>query len=191
MAVLTTVLCLSGLVLALFVPGVQASRPIGATPEHAQPMRTFVPQWMGKGKFSSGMLFWEADSPRPHSYSQSEEDTVAEARYFHNLHNGTFLELGALDGTTFSNTRFFEEQRGWRGVLIEANREEFEKIPETRTEAIAVHAAICAQSQDVHFISRRSYHQEPGSASAQPATSLNSGSSRWKWTPSQKRLHSS
>ena len=55
----------------------------------------------------------------------------------------------------YSNTRMYEEQRGWRGVLVEPNREEFEKIPSTRPEAIAVHAAICDQAQDVHFISSR------------------------------------
>ena len=33
--------------------------------------------------------------------------------------NGFFIELGANDGITFSNTAFFEFHRGWKGVLIE------------------------------------------------------------------------
>ena len=160
--------CLSAFVLALSILGVHASQPIhtNGIHQHVQPMRTFIPHWMATSKFSSGMLNWQSDSPRGTPYSQDDEDVTAEARYFHNLHNGTFLELGALDGTVFSNTRLYEEQRGWRGVLIEPNREEFEKIPSTRPDAIAVHAAICDQTQDVHFISRRTHHQETKSAGA-------------------------
>jgi len=39
------------------------------------------------------------DSPEGASYSQDQEDILAESHYFHNLHNGTFLEMGALDGS--------------------------------------------------------------------------------------------
>ena len=160
--------CVGALMLALCMLGVHGSEP---EPKHtdlelAQPMRTFIPHWMARSRFSSGMLYWKSESTHGTSCSQDDEDVTAEARYFHNLHNGTFLELGALDGIKFSNTRFFEEQRGWRGVLIEPNREEFEKISRTRPDAVAVHAAICDRTQDVHFISKRTYQQEPGSAGA-------------------------
>jgi hypothetical protein len=36
------------------------------------------------------------------------------------MHGGTFVELGALDGVLFSNTKFYEDTLGWTGVLIEA-----------------------------------------------------------------------
>lgn len=32
---------------------------------------------------------------------------------------GTFLEMGALDGQRVSNTKFFYDDLGWRGVLVE------------------------------------------------------------------------
>jgi len=35
--------------------------------------------------------------------------------------NGFFVECGAADGETFSNSLFFELQRNWTGLLIEAN----------------------------------------------------------------------
>ncbi len=60
-----------------------------------------------------------------------------------------------MTGVGFSNTKFFEESRGWRGLLIEPNRVEYEKIFNNRPEAIAVNAAVCAKNQDVHFISKR------------------------------------
>lgn len=34
-----------------------------------------------------------------------------------------FIECGALDGELFSNTLFFERERNWTGLLIEANEE--------------------------------------------------------------------
>lgn len=34
--------------------------------------------------------------------------------------SGFFVEVGANDGVTFSNTLYFEKFKGWRGLLIEA-----------------------------------------------------------------------
>ena len=36
-----------------------------------------------------------------------------------NKDNGIYIELGANDGLTQSNTAFFEFTRNWQGVLIE------------------------------------------------------------------------
>ena len=40
------------------------------------------------------------------------------ARYL-NFNNGFFIELGANDGISQSNTYYLEKIRGWRGILIE------------------------------------------------------------------------
>lgn len=50
-------------------------------------------------------------------YAQDEEDEAAEQKYFKNMHAGTFVELGATDGELFSNTKFFDDHRGWRVSL--------------------------------------------------------------------------
>lgn len=34
---------------------------------------------------------------------------------------GFFIELGAADGITYSNTYWLEKEKGWRGLLIEPN----------------------------------------------------------------------
>ena len=36
-----------------------------------------------------------------------------------NYNNGYFVELGANDGITQSNSYYFEKYRGWRGTLVE------------------------------------------------------------------------
>ena len=35
-----------------------------------------------------------------------------------NYNNGYFVELGANDGITQSNSYYFEKYRGWRGTLL-------------------------------------------------------------------------
>jgi hypothetical protein len=41
---------------------------------------------------------------------------------------GTFVELGAFDGSIESNSMFFERCLGWKGLLIEGNPENFKKV---------------------------------------------------------------
>ena len=58
-------------------------------------------------------------------YSQSNEEQVI-LDYFKEF-TGAFLDIGANDGKTFSNTRALAE-RGWKGVLVEPSPKAFEKL---------------------------------------------------------------
>lgn len=55
---------------------------------------------------------------------------------------GYFVEAGAHDGFTQSNTYYFERLRGWRGVLIEASPGLCAQCRRRRPAAITVHAAL-------------------------------------------------
>lgn len=46
--------------------------------------------------------------------------------------NGFFIELGANDGLTFSNSAFFEFHRGWKGILIEPSLNAYNKCVKNR-----------------------------------------------------------
>lgn len=46
--------------------------------------------------------------------------------------NGFFLEVGAHDGVTESNTKLLEEKYGWKGILIEPSKNIFEKLCKNR-----------------------------------------------------------
>lgn len=50
--------------------------------------------------------------------SQAGQDTVVD-RLLSGRRGGTFVDVGAYDGVTGSNTLFFEMWRGWSGVLVE------------------------------------------------------------------------
>jgi hypothetical protein len=55
------------------------------------------------------------------SYSQLGEDRALFKKYFSSpvKTSGFFVEMGAVDGTSISNTLFFERHLNWRGLLIE------------------------------------------------------------------------
>lgn len=58
-------------------------------------------------------------------YSQNNEDEII-LDYF-NGKVGKFLDLGANDGITLSNTRALAE-RGWQGVLVDASPRAFKRL---------------------------------------------------------------
>lgn len=79
------------------------------------------------------------------SKSQNGEDMVLFNLLFHeDTEPGTFLEIGALDGVTFSNTYFYEHALGWRGILVEANPINAAKLREAnRPRSASFSLGIC------------------------------------------------
>eukprot|EP01112_Ceratiomyxa_fruticulosa_P020851 TRINITY_DN721_c0_g1_i1.p1 TRINITY_DN721_c0_g1~~TRINITY_DN721_c0_g1_i1.p1 ORF type:complete len:289 (-),score=52.96 TRINITY_DN721_c0_g1_i1:71-937(-) len=45
---------------------------------------------------------------------------------------GVFVDIGANDGKTSSNSKFFEESLGWRGVCVDPNPEVFNELTRNR-----------------------------------------------------------
>ncbi|EKX35933.1 hypothetical protein GUITHDRAFT_52329, partial [Guillardia theta CCMP2712] len=74
------------------------------------------------------------------------------SHFFRNSSSGTFLELGALDGSTYSNSFYFERAMGWRGILIEADPDNFRQLVKNRPDQVLVHAAICKEEREVHYM---------------------------------------
>ena len=61
-------------------------------------------------------------------YSQCQEDIFLNENIFKNKLNGIYIELGALDGILYSNTKFFEDSLNWKGILIEPHPEKFKLL---------------------------------------------------------------
>lgn len=77
---------------------------------------------------SRNSLLWPFGRPPPRLltmpddriwYSQSGQDRILYHGFFKHTYRGTFVELGAVDGISFSNTKFLQDEMGWSGVLIE------------------------------------------------------------------------
>ena len=66
---------------------------------------------------AQNVIYARGERDKNRYFSLNELDKKLE-KYL-NFNNGFFVELGANDGVTQSNTLFFERTRGWRGILIE------------------------------------------------------------------------
>ena len=68
--------------------------------------------------------------------SQIGQDLLLDRHIFAGKRDGVFVDVGAHDGVTFSNSAFFERERGWTGLCIEPNPFVFERLVKAR--------ALCA-----------------------------------------------
>jgi len=65
---------------------------------------------------------------------------------FESKTNGFYIELGANDGLTQSNTAFFEFYRGWKGVLIEPSPSAFQLCVKARPNSICFNKACISNT---------------------------------------------
>lgn len=82
--------------------------------------------------------------------SQGGEDKMA-LTWFNGLCGGTYLEMGAVDGVSFSNTYVFHKAFGWKGLLIELAPQSFEKLVVNRPDDVTVNAAVCDEPRTLHY----------------------------------------
>jgi len=70
---------------------------------------------------------------------------------FQHKTDGFFIELGANDGITQSNTAYFEFQRNWTGILIEPSVKGYELCKKNRPNSICINCA-CVSNEYKHDI---------------------------------------
>lgn len=84
--------------------------------------------------------------------SQSAEDRHLQ-RWFKDICHGTYMEIGGLDGVTFSNTYVYNKGLNWSGVLVEASPMNYQQLVRNRPNEIAnVHAGVCEKEMDLHWV---------------------------------------
>ena len=55
---------------------------------------------------------------------------------------GFFVEAGALDGETRSNTLFFERVRKWEGLLVEADPKNYYELSQKNRKTFSIPACV-------------------------------------------------
>ena len=55
---------------------------------------------------------------------------------------GFFIEAGALNGESYSNTIFMERELEWEGLLVEANPDSYAKVVSKHRKAWLLPAAL-------------------------------------------------
>lgn len=93
----------------------------------------------------------QVNKKRKKYYSLHSLDKKIE-RYL-NKNNGYFVELGANDGVTQSNSLYFERHRGWKGVLVEPIPHKFLECLRNRDPRSSVFCNACVPfSYDKRFL---------------------------------------
>ncbi len=72
-----------------------------------------------------------------------------------NVDKGYFVDIGAHDGITGSNSKYFEE-KGWDGICIEPHPDVFEKLKRNRKCEIS-NAAVWKEDTEVDFLAVSGY----------------------------------
>jgi len=63
-------------------------------------------------------------------------------KLLNNRTNGFFVECGAADGETLSNSIYFELLRNWTGLLVEVNPRFYRKLLKTNRHAYSLNAGL-------------------------------------------------
>jgi FkbM family methyltransferase len=88
---------------------------------------------------------------RHFSKSRQGEDAYL-WNYFGDICDGSYIELGALDGVKYSNSHAFNKALNWSGILIEASPINAVQLKRNRPNDITVHAAVCEHKAIVHYV---------------------------------------
>lgn len=90
--------------------------------------------------------------------SQYKQDQFLDKVIFRKKKNGFFIDIGAHDGVSFSNTYFFEKKRNWNGVCIEPNPKVYKKLIKTRN-SYNYNVCIGNKNDDVEFTQITGYSE--------------------------------
>lgn len=84
-------------------------------------------------------------------YSQCGEDKFLYEKFFFNKRNGIYIELGAVDGLFQSNTKFFEDELGWTGILIEPHENMFEQLKLNRPNNYLFNDLVSCETEELEY----------------------------------------
>lgn len=89
-------------------------------------------------------------------FSQYKQDKFLNEVVFFNKKNGFFIDIGAHDGISFSNSLFFERFNGWKGICVEPNPSVFNKLVSNR-KSINLNVCIGSENKKVKFTQIEGY----------------------------------
>ena len=108
------------------------------------------------------------EKPLVSDYSQRGQSSYVD-KHLNGRTGGFFIECGAADGENLSNSLYFEKERNWTGLLIEANPTLFKRVRSKRRNAYTLNACLspdptpsALEFRMADFIGGLVDHMEPG-----------------------------
>jgi len=84
-------------------------------------------------------------------YSQIGQDKFVYEHFFKQKKNGVFVDIGAHDGISYSNTYFFEKNLGWTGICVEPIPEIFTRLKQNRN-CTCIQACVAEKTKQDKFL---------------------------------------
>lgn len=95
---------------------------------------------------------WLGLSKKKVFYSQQGEDLFVFRNFINQRRSdGVFVELGAYNGVRYSNTKFFEDELDFSGILIEPLPDAYRKLVKNRRRSQCYHCAVSQNAETVAF----------------------------------------
>ena len=91
-------------------------------------------------------------------FSQYSQDKFLNEVVFFNKRNGFFIDIGAHDGISYSNSLFFEKFNDWSGICVEPNPIVFNKL-ESNRKSINLNVCIGSENKKVKFTQIEGYSE--------------------------------
>ena len=79
------------------------------------------------------------------------QDVFIYENFFSNKRGGIFIDIGASDGVSRSNSYFFEKELNWSGICIEAQRHSYDLLVKNRS-CICVNECLSDVEEKVEFM---------------------------------------
>jgi FkbM family methyltransferase len=92
-------------------------------------------------------------------FSQYGQDHFLDKEVFKQRNYGIFVDIGAHDGLTYSNTAFFEKYRGWKGICIEPNPIVFNRLVNARPLSTNLNLCVGVKNTLVDFYKVEGYSE--------------------------------
>ncbi|HPJ25957.1 MAG TPA: FkbM family methyltransferase [Synergistaceae bacterium] len=108
-------------------------------------------QFRGTLRLLEELAFSYGEKDREIYSSQYGQDKFVAEYLFPEKNRGIFVDVGANDGVTLSNSLFFEKQRSWTGLCVEPLPEIFEKLREAREKAFCENVCVSQREGTLDF----------------------------------------
>jgi FkbM family methyltransferase len=98
------------------------------------------------------VIRFEPEQLREQGYfSQFGQDKLVAEQLAPGIRNGVFVDIGAYDGVSFSNTVYLERERQWTGIAIEPEPGAFEALKSQRS-CRCIQAAVSNTAGTAQFV---------------------------------------
>lgn len=96
-------------------------------------------------------LYSHYSMPYAPYYSQEGQDKYVVEKLFNHKKHGVFVDIGAHDGVSFSNTYYLEKELNWTGICVEPQKKMFEQLAKNRS-CICIEGCIFTSSGTKDFL---------------------------------------